>query len=179
MKVFHLVFKGIVAVLPIIILLWILKIIYGFFANIVDSIFFLTQRSLISTIAICVLMLLFFLILGFVVERNKEAIFLKAADLIIGKIPLISTIYATIKEIVNLFSAKGTDNYLGVVWVKIGDYKVMGFITKEMEDEYFVFIPTTPNPTSGFLLKVKKDEVEKSDLSVANGFKKLVSLGIK
>ena len=79
----------------------------------------------------------------------------------------------------SLFSAKGTENYLGVVWIKIGTHKVMGFITKELEDSYFVFVPTTPNPTSGFLLNVKKDEVEKSDLSVANGFKKLISLGIK
>lgn len=179
MKVFNLAFKGVIALLPIIILLWILKIIYGFFANIVDSIFFITQGSIISTIVICALMLLFLIIMGAIVERNKEAIFLKIADLIIGKIPLISSIYATIKEIVNLFSAKGSENYLGVVWVKIGGYKVMGFITKEGDEEYFVFIPTTPNPTSGFLLKVRKDEVEKSDLSVANGFKKLVSLGIK
>lgn len=179
MKIFNLTFKGLFAVLPIIILIWILKIIYNFFANIVDSIFSITQESIVSTIIICVLMLLFLLILGLVVEKNKEAIFLKIADLIIGKIPLISSIYATIKEIINLFSAKGSDNYLGVVWITISEHKVMGFITKENEDNYFVFVPTTPNPTSGFLLKVKKDSVEKSDLSVANGFKKLVSLGIK
>ena len=62
---------------------------------------------------------------------------------------------------------------------RLNDYKVMGFVTKEVGDFYWVFVPTTPNPTSGFLLQVKKDDVEKSDLSVANGFKKLVSLGIK
>lgn len=179
MKIFNLTFKGIIAILPIIILLWILKIIYDFFANIVDSIFSITQGSLVSTIIICVLMLMFLLLLGLVVEKNKEAIFLKITDLVIGKIPLVSSIYATIKEIINLFSAKGSENYLGVVWINIGGHKVMGFITKENDDDYFVFVPTTPNPTSGFLLRVKKDSVEKSDLSVANGFKKLVSLGIK
>lgn len=179
MKPLNLIFKGIIAISPVIILLWILKIIYGFFANIVESIFSITQGSLVSTIIICVLVLLFLLLLGLVVEKNREEIFLKIADLIIGKIPLVSSIYATIKEIVNLFSAKGSDNYLGVVWVTISGHKVMGFITKEDSEDYFVFVPTTPNPTSGFLLKVKKDSVEKSDLSVANGFKKLVSLGIK
>ncbi len=171
--------KGLFAVLPIIILLWILKIVYNFIAQIVDSIFSITQGSFVFTAIICVLMIVFFIALGIVVERNKEAIFLKIADIIIGKIPLVSSIYATIKEIINLFSAKNSSNYLGVAWIKIGEHKVMGFITKELEDSYFVFVPTTPNPTSGFLLNVKKDEIEKSDLSVANGFKKLISLGIK
>lgn len=178
-KLLNYTLKGLFAVLPIIILLWILKIVYNFIAQIVDSIFSITQGSLIFTIIICVLMFVFFVALGIVVERNKEAIFLKMLDIIIGKIPLVSSIYATIKEIINLFSAKNSNNYLGVAWIKIGEHKVMGFITKELEDSYFVFVPTTPNPTSGFLLNVKKDEIEKSDLSVANGFKKLISLGIK
>lgn len=178
-KLLNYTLKGLFAVLPIIILLWILKIVYGFIANIIDSIFSITQGDFVFTAIICALMLVFFITLGIVVERNKEAIFLKMLDIVIGKIPLISSIYATIKEIMGLFSAKGTENYLGVAWIKIGTHKVMGFITKELEDSYFVFVPTTPNPTSGFLLNVKKDEVEKSDLSVANGFKKLISLGIK
>lgn len=179
MKFFAYIFKGILALLPILILLWILKIVYGFIAGIVESISSLTQGSATFTIIICALMLLFFFILGFVIERNKEAILLKIMDFAIGKIPLISSIYATIKEVVNLFSAKNAEQYLGVVFVKIGEHKVMGFITKELENEYFVFVPTTPNPTSGFLLKCAKNSVEKSDLSVPNGFKTLISLGIK
>lgn len=171
--------KGLLAVLPVSILLWIISIVYNFIANIVDSIFSITQGNIISTTIVCVLMVIFLFSLGFIIERNKEAIFLQVTDMIIGKIPLISSIYSTIKEVVNLFSGKGTDNYLGVVYIKIGNYKTMGFVTKEVDNIYWVFVPTTPNPTSGFLLQVKKDEVEKSDLSVANGFKKLVSLGLK
>lgn len=171
--------KGLLAVLPVVILIWIISIVYNFIAGIIDSIFSITQGNIISTTIVCVLMVVFLFSLGFIVERNKEAIFLQVTDMIIGKIPLISSIYSTIKEVVNLFSGKGADNYLGVVYVKIGDYKTMGFVTKEIDDIYWVFVPTTPNPTSGFLLQVKKDEVEKSDLSVANGFKKLVSLGLK
>lgn len=171
--------KGLLAVLPIIILLWLISIIYNFIANIINSIFSITQGNIISTLIVCVLMVIFLFSLGFIVERNKKAILLQVTDVIIGKIPLVSSVYSTIKEVVNLFSGKGVDNYLGVVYLKIGEYKTMGFVTKEIDDIYWVFVPTTPNPTSGFLLKVKKDDVEKSDLSVANGFKKLVSLGLK
>ncbi|RAX53830.1 hypothetical protein CCY99_05465 [Helicobacter sp. 16-1353] len=172
-------FKGILALLPIIILLWLIKIVYNAISGIVYYIFSSTAGSFLATTIICILVIVFFFLLGFVVERNRDAIILKITELIIGKIPVIASIYSTLKEAVNLFSGKSADNYLGVVYVTINDYKVMGFVTKELEDSYWVFVPTTPNPTSGFLLNAKKDSVEKSDLSVANGFKKLVSLGIK
>ncbi len=173
------IFKGIIALLPIIILLWIVRFLYGVISRMIFYIFSSTQESVTATIIICVLMLVFLFVLGFVVEKNKEAILLKVTELFIGKIPILAPIYSTLKEAVNLFSGNSADNYLGVVYVKINDYKAMGFVTKELEDSYWVFVPTTPNPTSGFLINAKKDSVEKSDLSVANGFKKLVSLGIK
>lgn len=171
--------KGLLAILPIIVLIWIVSIIYQAISSITFSIFSITQQNIISTIVIFTLMIVFLLALGYIVDKNKEAIFLKLAEMLIGKIPLLSPIYSTIKEAINLFSGKKTENYLGVVFVNIGEYKTMGFVTKELEDSYWVFVPTTPNPTSGFLINAKKDSVEKSDLSVANGFKKLVSLGLK
>ena len=176
---FSFIINGLLALLPIIILLWLLKLVYSTASNIIYDIFASTEGSVLATTVILISVIIFLFALGYIVEKNKEAIFLKVAELAIGKIPIISSIYSTLKEVVNLFSGKGSDNYLGVVWIKIGDVRVMGFVTKEVEDTYFVFVPTTPNPTSGFLINVKKDNVEKSDLSVANGFKKLVSLGIK
>ena len=173
------IFKGILALLPIIILIWLMKIVYNSISSIVGYIVSISSQSLVATIIVCILVIVLFFLLGFIVEKNKNAILLKIAELIIGKIPVVASIYSTLKEAINLFSGKNTGNYLGVVYVTLNDYKMMGFVTKEVDDEYWVFVPTTPNPTSGFLLKVKKDSVEKSDLSVANGFKKLVSLGIK
>lgn len=178
-KLLSYIFKGILALLPIIILIWLIKIVYNSISGIVGYIFSLSSQSLIATITVCILVIVLLFLLGFIVEKNKEAIFLKITELLIGKIPVIASIYSTLKEAINLFSGKNTENYLGVVYITLNDYKVMGFVTKEVGDFYWVFVPTTPNPTSGFLLQVKKDDVEKSDLSVANGFKKLVSLGIK
>jgi uncharacterized membrane protein len=62
----------------------------------------------------------------------------------------------------------------------------MGFITSEQQDEVrmktgqklvCVFIPTTPNPTSGFLVMTPESEVTKLDMSVADGIKYIISLG--
>lgn len=176
---FSFIVKGLLALLPIIILVWLLKLVYSTVSSVVYDIFASTEGSIVATVIILVLVVVFLFVLGYIVEKNKEAILLKFAELAIGKIPVVSSIYSTLKEVVNLFSGRGSDNYLGVVWVTMGDIRVMGFVTKEVDDRYWVFVPTTPNPTSGFLINVKKDSVEKSDLSVANGFKKLVSLGIK
>ena len=66
-----------------------------------------------------------------------------------------------------------------------GMYSV-GFITNEQHGEVqektqknvvAVFIPTTPNPTSGFLVLLPEDKVTKLDMSVADGIKYIVSLG--
>jgi uncharacterized membrane protein len=66
-----------------------------------------------------------------------------------------------------------------------GSYSV-GFITNETQGEaqkkigknlVGVFIPTTPNPTSGFLILVPEEKVTKLDMSVADGIKYIVSLG--
>ena len=48
---------------------------------------------------------------------------------------------------------------------------------KSWENVVAVFIPTTPNPTSGFLVLVPEDKVKKLDMSVADGIKYIVSLG--
>lgn len=178
-KILSYIFKGLIALLPIIILFWLIKIVFDVFSGIIHYIFSSTSGSVVATIVICVLVAVFFFSIGFIVERKKEAIILKITELIIGKIPVVASIYSTLKEAVNLFSGKSVGGYLGVVFVELNGYKMMGFITKELEDSYWIFVPTTPNPTSGFLINAKKDAVEKSDLSVANGFKKLVSLGIK
>ncbi len=62
----------------------------------------------------------------------------------------------------------------------------IGFLTSEQHDEVqmkmkekvvCVFIPTTPNPTSGFLVLVPEDKVTKLDMSVADGIKYIISLG--
>jgi uncharacterized membrane protein len=66
-----------------------------------------------------------------------------------------------------------------------GNYSV-GFLTNEAQGEVqkksgqklvAVFIPTTPNPTSGFLILVAEDKVTKLEMSVADGIKYIVSLG--
>jgi uncharacterized membrane protein len=103
-------------------------------------------------------------------------------------IPLFNKVYATIKQVNEAFSSGGKDSFKTVVrveWPRAGMY-ALGFLTSEQqhpavfktpEKMVCVFIPTTPNPTSGFMLLVPEDQVTRLDMTVADGIKYIVSLG--
>lgn len=180
---FTLIGRGLLALAPIIILLWLLKFAYDFIAHIIGAIFDTTEHNMFATIAILVILLGILLYSGHLLEKKKDFILLKISEFFIGKIPFIASIYNVIKDMVKMFSGGNDKQYLGVGYIKLGEQEVIGFITKEESNErgefLWVFVPTTPNPTSGFLFCAPKDKVRRSDLSVAEGFKKVVSLGIK
>lgn len=177
--IFRLIGKGILVLLPIIILIWFLSFIFGIIKQFIEIIFNTTANSVSATISIVVLMVLLLIYAGFLFERNKEFLLIKVSEFIISKIPGVGTIYSVLKDIIKMFSGKGGDSYLGVAYIDLAGNSVIGFITKEEDGFYWVFVPTTPNPTSGILLKVKTDKIQKSDMSVSDGLKKVVSLGIK
>lgn len=180
---FTLVGKGLLALAPIIILLWLLKFAYDFIAHIIGAIFDTTEHNMFATIMILAILLGILLYSGHLLEKKKDFILLKISEFFIGKIPFVASIYNVIKDMVKMFSGGNDKQYLGVGYIRLGDQEVVGFITKEEQNDegefLWVFVPTTPNPTSGFLFRVPKDKVKRSDLSVAEGFKKVVSLGIK
>lgn len=102
-------------------------------------------------------------------------------------VPFLNKFYGAIKQVNEAFSGN-KNSFKTVVMVEFpreGMYSI-GFLTSEQHDEVqqrtnqqvvAVFIPTTPNPTSGFLLLVPREKVTKLDMSVADGIKYIVSLG--
>lgn len=171
--------KGILALAPVIILLWILTFAYGILAKIIGVIFNTTANNPIATFAIIVILLLILAYAGYLLEKNKDFILLKISEFVIDKIPGIASVYHVIKDMVKMFSGSGGAEYLGVGYLRLGEHQVVGFITKEEGEFVWVFVPTTPNPTSGFLFRVEREKIERTDISVADGLKKVVSLGIK
>lgn len=102
-------------------------------------------------------------------------------------VPFVNKFYGAIKQVNEAFGGN-KHSFKTVVLVEFpreGVYSV-GFITSEQRAEVqqktpenivAVFIPTTPNPTSGFLILVPEGKVTKLDMSVADGIKYIVSLG--
>src|SRR5450755_443785 len=108
-------------------------------------------------------------------------------DGLMMQVPLLNKFYGAIKQVNEAF-AGNKNSFKTVVLVEFpreGMYSV-GFLTSEQRTEVqqktkekvvAVFIPTTPNPTSGFLVLVPEDQVTKLDMSVPEAIKFIVSLG--
>jgi uncharacterized membrane protein len=104
------------------------------------------------------------------------------------RVPLLNKIYATIKQVNQAFTSGKKSSFKTVVLVEFpgpGMHSI-GFITSEEHGEVqarlgaknlCVFIPLTPNPTSGFLVFLPEEKITKLDMSVAEGIKYVISLG--
>jgi len=110
------------------------------------------------------------------------------ADSLMLRVPVLNKIYGTIKQVDEAFTSGKKSSFKTVVLVEYpreGIYSV-GFITNDQEDEVqkktgkkcvCVFIPMTPLPTGGFLIVVPEEKIIKLDVSVADGFKYIISIG--
>ena len=108
-------------------------------------------------------------------------------DTVMMSVPLLNKFYGAIKQVNEAF-AGNRNSFQTVVLVEFpvpGSYSV-GFITSSTQGQTLqptdknlvsVFIPTTPNPTSGFLVLVGEEKLTKLDMSVSDGIKYIVSLG--
>ena len=108
-------------------------------------------------------------------------------EAILNKIPIIRTIYSAVEQLIETFTSSKSDKKTVVLveYPRKGVYAV-GFATKENTGEIRkkagkellnVFVPTTPNPTSGFLLMFPIDEVIFLDLTFEEASKFIVSAG--
>ncbi len=99
-------------------------------------------------------------------------------------LPIVEQLYTGIKQILESFAAHDGNGLMQPVLTEFPkkDMRVIGFITNELCTEpgrklFTVFIPTSPNPTSGFLQIVGEDEIVRLDISVENALKMIVSAG--
>jgi len=106
---------------------------------------------------------------------------------ILKRIPILRTIYSAFEQMLDMFtkSDKKSKNVVLVEYPRKGSWAV-GFATKENKSEIShkskqnlvnVFVPTTPNPTSGFLLMFPKEEVIYLDMSFEEASRFIVSAG--
>ena len=106
---------------------------------------------------------------------------------ILKKIPILRIIYSALEQMLDIFtkSEKNKKNVVLVEYPRKGSWAV-GFATKENKSEISnkskqnllnVFVPTTPNPTSGFLLMFPKEDVIYLDMSFEEASRFIVSAG--
>ena len=114
---------------------------------------------------------------------------LKAGERVLDKMPVVRTIYGAIKQIMETVMSTNSESFREVVLVEYPrkNIWVIGFVTGETKGEVQslnksqlvnIFIPTTPNPTSGFLLFIPKEDLVYMDMKVEDAVKMVISGGI-
>lgn len=101
------------------------------------------------------------------------------------KLPIVKPIYSASKQVVGIIASPSNTSFQTVVLAEFprrGSYSV-GFLTSTILNPegvtmHCVFIPTTPNPTSGFLIMLPENEITVTDMSVEDGIKMIVSGGM-
>ena len=136
-------------------------------------------------------MLIVFAILTFLGAVSQFIIgkmMISISEKIINKIPFVGRVYKTVKQIVDTFSKQNKAVFQKAVLIEFprkGVYSV-GFLTSETQGEMKgnstekmlnVFVPTTPNPTSGFLMAVPEKDVIILEMSVGDAMKLIISGG--
>jgi uncharacterized membrane protein len=191
---------GLAILLPVVVsvgvMVWIFRNVVGF----TDVLLFFLPRSLThegggngpvlwywSAIALGVAVIL----IGLLGQLTRYYIGKQLLDLlhqVLSRVPLLNKIYLTTKQVNEAFSPENKSGFKQVVLVEYprAGCHTIGFLTSGAIHELAgsaperlasVFIPTTPNPTSGFLLLLPEGQITRLEMSVADGIKFIISLG--
>lgn len=174
---------GVVALAPLtlIILLfrWVINVIGRNLTPVVDRLLQDPDPNPLFKFALYVLtfaaILVFFFIIGIIVRTRLWVFLNKAEDRYLLRIPG----YKMVKETVQQFFSKNKSFFKEVVLVDIYNSGTLmtGFITDDQGEIITVFVPTGPNPTSGNIYHLQKEKVLKTNASVDNGMKTIISCG--
>jgi uncharacterized membrane protein len=134
-----------------------------------------------------IIALLLILIIGLLANNYLGKKFLSLGEFILAKIPVIKTIYQGVKHLTaGVMSEKKMFSRVVMLEFPIKGLSFIGFVTGEtpslLPEEkgkkmLKIFIPTTPNPTSGYFCMASEDEVKPLDMSVDDAFRLIISAG--
>lgn len=133
-----------------------------------------------------VLLVLFIYLIGMITANILGRSLVHFGEAILIRIPFVKNVYQAAKQLVQTISLSRTFGFKRVVLVEYprSGLLAVGFVTNSVEDKgsgkrfSIVFIPTTPNPTSGVFEIVPEDEVIEADLTIEDGIKMVISGGI-
>lgn len=190
-------FEGLIVVIPLYLTYrfakWALSYVYGFFHF---SIAFLPVEyrqilpiEILVSILTALVVIVFIFISGVFVRTFAGRAIRNFISRIIENIPIVNSIYTAFSDLFELTVSQEGVKFSSVVYVANPNKRTLsiGFVTgqsipeiagKKKKTYLNVFIPGTPNPTSGFLICVPEKEVMKSDLSIEQGMKIVVSGGV-
>jgi uncharacterized membrane protein len=136
-----------------------------------------------SALSLAVLLVVIYL-LGEVATHVVGRRVLALGESVVLRLPFVKVVYSASKQVVSTFRGKGSEAFKSVVLVEFPHpgMRSIGFVTSRVKRDdgstwSLVFVPTTPNPTTGFLQLIPPERVLPAGISIEDGVKMVMSLG--
>jgi len=176
-------FAGLATLLPLYLTFFVIKFLFVTLEKMSDPL--LKRFNLeIPGLGIILTVVLIY-ILGFLVTNFLGRKIFNLGERIVKKVPIVNIIYTTLKQITDTFTKGSTDAFEGAVYIQYPRQGLwtMAFISGESKTKdgvpyYHLFVPTTPNPTSGFFLMIPQADTVATGMSVEEGLKTIISGGL-
>ena len=175
---------GLAALIPMVLTFYVLRFIYILMNQISAPVikkYFNLEIPLLGISG----MIIFIYLLGVIVTNLIGSKILELGELILRKVPLVSTIYVTFKQITNTLTLNNSQSFQGTVYIEYPKKNlwtiafISGSSKNNQNNEYYhLFVPTTPNPTSGFFIVIRKNKTIPTGLSVEDSLKTIISGGL-
>lgn len=174
---------GLAVVLPLGVTVFVLIWMFNLLDGILDApVFWIFGQDIpgVGLLAIIVIILVIGMLTSNYIGKKMTVWF----HALVMKIPIVGNVYKPVSKIANSLSSETSKSFQSVVTVEFPSKGIfsLAFITNDNvafggDDKVCIFIPTTPNPTNGFLVFVEKEQITELDISVAEGLNMVVSIG--
>lgn len=177
-KLFNYFLIGVLAFIPVYVIGQIVLFVNDRFSDLVRFVYgYYDNYSM--TIVIFAISFALFSYVGYRVSMGRSLI-ISGIDAVINRIPLLNTVYRVTKKVVNMFSGHEQKEAREVVYIeypKEGLW-VPAYVTNREKDRYILFVPTSPNPTSGFTIITHESKIVKSAMNIEQATSFIISVGV-
>lgn len=171
---------GILAIIPIVVVLQIIiflkeivselfSVVYGYTDNyLFTGLFFMLSFAIV-------------IFIGYKIGMTGRHWIITVFDHVIARIPFLNTIYRVVKKVINMFFSSHDQKIAKeVVYVEYPSpgIWVPAYVTNRHDNKCVLFIPTSPNPTSGFTVIVDRSKVVSSEMDIEQATSFIVSVGV-
>jgi uncharacterized membrane protein len=180
--------SGVAALVPIVVTVAILRFLFGLTSSIllpiVDPAAESWPPAARAALSFGILLVTVY-VLGELATNLVGRRILGLGESIVLRVPFVKVVYSASKQVAAAFERRQARPFKSVVFVEFPGpgMKAVGFVTGEISDDSgtvwnTIFVPTTPNPTTGFLQLVRTEDLVHTGYSVEDGVKLVMSLGV-
>jgi len=187
------IFTGLIVLIPLVLTLWVIYSLAHFLDQVVLFLPYQYQPNQLVGFNIpgvgVILTIASIFLVGVVANNFFGKRFISLYEIILDKLPFVKSIYGGIKQVSDTLFSNNSNAFSKAVLIEFPDAKnyTFAFITGETDERISkilkgkyvnVYVPTTPNPTSGYTLMVPRNKIKEIDVSVDQALKYVISMGV-